>query len=48
MSRKATGFLTRLAERRALGRLTQDPPRIMRTRQASSVFHTEPSEGAPS
>ena len=48
MSENPTGFLTRLAGRLARGRLSQEPPRIMRCRQAASGSMAEPSDGAPS
>ena len=48
MSENPSGFLTRLAGRLARGRLSQEPPRIMRCRHAASGSTAEPSEGAPS
>ena len=48
MSWNPTGFLTRLAGRLARGRLSQEPPRIMRCRHAASGSMAEPSDGAPS
>ena len=49
-SRNPAGFRTRLAGRLARGRLSQEPPRIMRHSQSPSppVGWAEPSEGASS
>ena len=48
MSENPTRVLTRLAGRLALGRLSQEPPRIMRCLHAASGSTAEPSDGAPS
>ena len=48
MSWYPPGFPTRLAGRLAIGRLSQEPPRIMRCVHVPSCPWTKPSEGAAS
>ena len=48
MSENPTGVLTRFVGRLALGRLSQEPPRIMCCLHAASGATAEPSDGAPS